>query len=155
MPGSSARTSWTCAATAARRRALDDEEPVAADALDRVTWALRRAEWAVQAHKDQRLRPLGMAAAQYSLLICIHTDPGLTGAELARRLNVTPQAVASQVARMEAGPPGTPTAPAPPRRAGTPSHRRRPRRPAPVRCRDRCDRAADRRENWVPRKPHS
>ncbi|MFG2022732.1 MarR family winged helix-turn-helix transcriptional regulator [Streptomyces sp. NPDC048825] len=80
---------------------VDGEEPVAADALDRVTWALRRAEWAVQARKDQRLRPLGMAAAQYSLLICIHTDPGLTGAELARRLNVTPQAVASQVARME------------------------------------------------------
>ncbi|WP_257004422.1 MarR family transcriptional regulator [Streptomyces sp. SA15] len=34
-------------------------------------------------------------------MICVHTDPGLTGAELARRLNVTPQAVASQVARLE------------------------------------------------------
>ena len=79
----------------------DDEGPVAADALSRVTWALRRAEWAVQARKEQRLRPLGMAAAQYSLLISVHSDPGLTGAELARRLNVTPQAVASQVARLE------------------------------------------------------
>ncbi|CAM5401362.1 hypothetical protein SALBM311S_09063 [Streptomyces alboniger] len=79
----------------------DDERPIAANALDRVTWALRRAEWAVQARKDQRLRPLGMAAAQYALLMSIHSDPGLTGAELARRLNVTPQAVASQVARLE------------------------------------------------------
>ncbi|MFD3619497.1 MarR family winged helix-turn-helix transcriptional regulator [Streptomyces sp. NPDC058676] len=79
----------------------DDERPIAANALDRVTWALRRAEWAVQARKDQRLRPLGLAAAQYTLLICVHADPGLTGAELARRLNVTPQAVASQVARLE------------------------------------------------------
>ncbi len=80
---------------------LDDERPIAADALDRVTWALRRAEWAVQARKDQRLRPLGLAAAQYTLLISVHSDPGLTGAELARRLNVTPQAVASQVARLD------------------------------------------------------
>ncbi|MFF1299364.1 MULTISPECIES: MarR family transcriptional regulator [unclassified Streptomyces] len=79
----------------------DDEQPIGADALERVTWALRRAEWAVQARKDQRLRPLGIAAAQYTLLMNIHSDPGLTGAELARRLNVTPQAVASQVARLE------------------------------------------------------
>lgn len=84
-----------------RRVRHDDEWPVAASALERVTWALRRAEWAVQARKDQRLRPLGMAAAQYTLLMNVHSDPGLTGAELARRLNVTPQAVASQVARLE------------------------------------------------------
>jgi DNA-binding MarR family transcriptional regulator len=31
----------------------------------------------------------------------VHVEPGLTGAELARRLNVTPQAVASLVARLE------------------------------------------------------
>ncbi|MBB3073677.1 MarR family winged helix-turn-helix transcriptional regulator [Streptomyces violarus] len=79
----------------------EDERPIAANAQDRVTWALRRAEWAVQARKDQRLRPLGIAAAQYTLLMSVHGDPGLTGAELARRLNVTPQAVASQVARLE------------------------------------------------------
>ncbi|WP_371574616.1 MarR family winged helix-turn-helix transcriptional regulator [Streptomyces sp. NBC_01314] len=79
----------------------DDGRPIAANAQDRVTWALRRADWAVQARKDQRLRPVGIAAAQYTLLISVHSDPGLTGAELARRLNVTPQAVASQVARLE------------------------------------------------------
>ncbi|MEU5318618.1 MarR family transcriptional regulator [Streptomyces sp. NPDC021056] len=79
----------------------EDKQPIGADALNRVTWALRRAEWAVQARKDQRLRPLGLAAAQYTLLISVHSDPGLTGAELARRLNVTPQAIASQVTRLE------------------------------------------------------
>ncbi|MCX5336080.1 MULTISPECIES: MarR family winged helix-turn-helix transcriptional regulator [unclassified Streptomyces] len=78
-----------------------NEEPVGPDALDRVTWALRRAELAVQTLKEQRLRPLGMAASHYTLLISVHRDPGLTGAELARRLNVTPQAVASLVARLE------------------------------------------------------
>jgi len=78
-----------------------DEGPIAADALDRVSWALRQADWAVQGLKEQRLRSLGMAAAHYSLLICVHTEPGLTGAEAARRLNVTPQAVASLVSRLE------------------------------------------------------
>src|SRR4051794_31230652 len=78
----------------------DDEGRIAADALDRVTWALRRGEGGGPARQGQRLRPRGTAAAQSSLLISIHTDPGLTGAELARRLNVTPQAVASQVARL-------------------------------------------------------
>ncbi|WP_327096140.1 MarR family transcriptional regulator [Nocardia vinacea] len=67
----------------------------------RVTWALRRTEIAVQAVKEQGLRPLGMAVAHYSLLMSLHVDPGLTGAELARRLGVTPQAVASLVARLE------------------------------------------------------
>lgn len=55
----------------------------------------------MQARKEQRLRPLGMAAAHYSLLVSIYAEPGLTGAELARRLNVTPQAVAALVARLE------------------------------------------------------
>ncbi|GGV66422.1 MarR family transcriptional regulator [Streptomyces longisporoflavus] len=79
----------------------NDEDPVGAGALDRVTWALRRAELAVQTLKEQRLRPLGLAASHYTLLISVHSEPGLTGAELARRLNVTPQAVASLVARLE------------------------------------------------------
>ncbi|WP_082598666.1 MarR family winged helix-turn-helix transcriptional regulator [Kitasatospora sp. Root107] len=79
----------------------NDEGPVAPNALGRVTWALRRTELAVQALKEQRLRPLGIAVAHYSLLITVHNQPGLTGAELARRLGVTPQAVASLVARLE------------------------------------------------------
>ncbi len=79
----------------------NDEGPVGLDALSRVTWALRRAELAVQTLKEQRLRPLGMAAAHYTLLMSVHAEPGLTGAELARRLNVTPQAIASLVARLE------------------------------------------------------
>lgn len=32
-----------------------------------------------------------MAAAHYTLLMSVHAEPGLTGAELARRLNVTPK----------------------------------------------------------------
>lgn len=55
----------------------------------------------MQTLKEQRLRPLGLAASHYALLMSVHAEPGLTGAELARRLNVTPQAVASLVARLE------------------------------------------------------
>ena len=80
---------------------LHEEEQVCPRALDRVTWALRRTELAVTALKEQRLRSLGMPAAHYALLIAVYADPGLAGAELARRLNVTPQAVASLVARLE------------------------------------------------------
>ena len=47
------------------------------------------------------MRSLGMAVSHYQLLILVHNEPGLTGAELARRLTVTPQAVASLVARLE------------------------------------------------------
>jgi len=79
-----------------------DEGPISATAMERVTWALRRAELAVQTLKEQRLRTsLGMAVSHYTLLISIHADPGLAGAELARRLNVTPQAVASLADRLE------------------------------------------------------
>jgi DNA-binding MarR family transcriptional regulator len=55
----------------------------------------------MQAVKEQRLRSLGLSVAHYSLLISIHTHPGLTGAELARRMGVTPQAVAALADRLE------------------------------------------------------
>jgi DNA-binding MarR family transcriptional regulator len=77
-----------------------DTQTISTDALNRVIWALRQAEQALQSLKEQRLRPFGMAPAHYSLLISIHSQPGITGAELARRLNVTPQSVASLVARL-------------------------------------------------------
>ncbi|WP_199190300.1 MarR family winged helix-turn-helix transcriptional regulator [Cryobacterium sp. N22] len=70
------------------------------DPRDRVIWALRRAELAVQNLKDAQLRPVGMAASHYALLMSVDSEPGLAGATLARRLNVTPQAVASLVARL-------------------------------------------------------
>lgn len=78
----------------------DEDEPVGDDAANRLLWALRRAELGARALKEQQLRPLGMAPAHYSLLMSVHSDPGLTGAELARRLDVTPQAVASLVTRL-------------------------------------------------------
>jgi len=71
------------------------------DPRDRVIWALRRAELAVQNLKDRRLRSVGLRASHYMLLASVRTEPGLAGATLARRLNVTPQAIASLAARLE------------------------------------------------------
>jgi len=79
---------------------MDEAAHSSGDEPHPLLWSLRRAEMAVQAVKEQRLRPLGIAPAHYSLLMSVHRGPGMTGAELARRLAVTPQAVASLVARL-------------------------------------------------------
>lgn len=67
---------------------------------DRILYALRRAHQAVEAVKGERLRPTGVTPAHYAALINIGHRPGLTGAELARLLGVTPQNVAGLVARL-------------------------------------------------------
>lgn len=71
-----------------------------AGAGDRVVWALRRAFHAVEADKEQRLRAVGMAPAHYAILINLVHSPGVTAAELARRLGVTPQNVAALVGKL-------------------------------------------------------
>lgn len=67
---------------------------------DRVVWALRRAFQAVEGAKERRLRDLGVAGAHYGILINLAASPGITGAELARRLHVTPQNVASLMGKL-------------------------------------------------------
>ncbi len=68
----------------------DDQRPSPSPApADRVVWALRRAELVVQADKERGLRPLGLAPAHYTFLASLQAEPGLTGAELSRRLGVT------------------------------------------------------------------
>jgi DNA-binding MarR family transcriptional regulator len=73
-----------------RAAALDPAE----QPIRRVTWGLHRTELAIQAAKEPELRAAGVPAAHYALLMNIRTFPGLNGAEIARRLGVTTQAVA-------------------------------------------------------------
>lgn len=70
-------------------------------AAERTVWALRRAFVAVEAAKETRLRRLGVLPAHYGVLMNLGVKPGVTSAELARRLSVTPQNIASLVARLE------------------------------------------------------
>lgn len=67
----------------------------------RVVWALRRAFLQVEARKDELLQGSGVSPAQYAVLINLAGSPGLSGAELARRLQVSPQNVAVLVAALE------------------------------------------------------
>lgn len=67
---------------------------------DRVVWALRRAFQAVEGAKERRLRDLGVAGSHYAILIHLAASPGITGAEIARRLHVTPQNIASLMGKL-------------------------------------------------------
>jgi DNA-binding MarR family transcriptional regulator len=67
----------------------------------RIIWLLRRAFYAVEAEKDARLRSTGVSAAHYAILVNIGGFPGLTSAELARRLQVTPQNITGLVSKLE------------------------------------------------------
>jgi DNA-binding MarR family transcriptional regulator len=78
------------------------EKISAAEALDRTGWILRRADLVVQTAKDRSLKPTGLTAAQYSLLMHVYVYPGLNGAELGRLMGVTTQAVALLAAKLEA-----------------------------------------------------
>jgi DNA-binding MarR family transcriptional regulator len=75
-------------------------QPIRRDG-ERIIWLLRRAFHAVEAEKDLRLRSTGVSAAHYAILVNIGGFPGLTSAELARRLQVTPQNIAGLVSKLE------------------------------------------------------
>jgi DNA-binding MarR family transcriptional regulator len=73
----------------------------AEETLRRVSWTLRRTELALHAAKEPGLRNISVPSAHYSLLMHVHLFPGLTGAELGRRLGVTTQAVALLATKLE------------------------------------------------------
>ena len=54
--------------------------PPGEDVFARVTWALRRADLAMQAVKEPPLRDVGLSGSLYALLANLQTTPGLTGA---------------------------------------------------------------------------
>lgn len=63
--------------------------PVAME--DRVGYALKRAQQALNAAMTQVLEPLGLTPSSYSLLAAFAGDAGLSNADAARRTFVTPQ----------------------------------------------------------------
>jgi DNA-binding MarR family transcriptional regulator len=70
------------------------------DVFGRVAWALRRTDLMLQAVKEPSLRAAGVPGSHYTVLITLHASPGLTGAELARTVGTTPQAVALLVGKL-------------------------------------------------------
>jgi DNA-binding MarR family transcriptional regulator len=81
-------------------RPTSGRPPAGEEVLARVAWALRRADLNLQTAKERPLREVGVPGAHYSVLISLQINPGLTGAELARMMSVTPQAVALLVGKL-------------------------------------------------------
>lgn len=77
-------------------------DPVHAIApADRLLTAIKKAEQATQQAKEGAIARAGLTKAQYNALLILADAPGLTGAELARRCFVTPQAMNETVRRLE------------------------------------------------------
>ncbi|WP_212818862.1 MarR family winged helix-turn-helix transcriptional regulator [Polymorphospora rubra] len=68
--------------------------------LGRVASTLRRADLAVLAAKEPPLRKVGVSGSLYAVLANLGVTPGLTGAELARVVGVTPQAITPLVVKL-------------------------------------------------------
>ena len=64
-------------------------------------YLLRQAWHAFRAAMEAALREHGLSGAQYAVLSVLARDPGLSGADLARACNTTPQAMNGVVATLE------------------------------------------------------
>ncbi|MEU9131079.1 MarR family transcriptional regulator [Kitasatospora sp. NPDC048540] len=62
---------------------------------------LKRAEQELIAAKHAALRPFNLNPAQYTVMLAIFEEPGLSGAALARRCLVTPQTMSSVLNTLE------------------------------------------------------
>jgi DNA-binding MarR family transcriptional regulator len=77
---------------APKRRALGD-----ATAQVRVTYLVKRLELAIRSEMDSIVGEFGVTALQYTALTALKRHPGLSGAQLARRSFVSPQAGSEMV----------------------------------------------------------
>lgn len=68
-----------------------------------VGYLLRQASQALRGAMDGALRPHGVTASQYAVLSVLGRDPDLSGADLARACNTTPQAMNGVLATLERG----------------------------------------------------
>ncbi|GAA5072635.1 DNA-binding MarR family transcriptional regulator [Thermocatellispora tengchongensis] len=68
---------------------------------ERIGHYIKRAEQHLIAAKHAAIAPSGLTVPQYTVLLVLSTEPGLSGAALARRCLVTPQTMSSVLATME------------------------------------------------------
>jgi DNA-binding MarR family transcriptional regulator len=68
----------------------------------RIGYQLKRAEHVLRLEMDGALREVGLTTPQYAALSVLGDEPGLSGAELARRCFVTPQTMNAIVVNLEA-----------------------------------------------------
>jgi DNA-binding MarR family transcriptional regulator len=68
--------------------------------IGRVSYAIRRAEQAVSSLIGTMLRELDLTVTQYGTLLVLARSPNLSGAQLARACLVTPQSMATMLAKL-------------------------------------------------------
>ncbi|MFB7588832.1 MarR family winged helix-turn-helix transcriptional regulator [Streptomyces sp. NPDC056169] len=73
------------------------EAPIEHDLCTRI----RRSEQALMAHHEAVLRAYGLTMTQYTVLLTLAREGGMSGAQLARSCGVTQQSMSSVLANME------------------------------------------------------
>ncbi|AOS64742.1 MarR family winged helix-turn-helix transcriptional regulator [Actinoalloteichus hymeniacidonis] len=68
---------------------------------DRIGHHLKRVDQELIAAKSAVLNPHGLTVPQYTVLLALFQEPGLSGAALARRCLVTPQTMSTVIATLE------------------------------------------------------
>ena len=66
-----------------------------------IGYLLRQASGTMKSALNEILRPLDLSAVQYGVLSVLARDPGSSGADLARAVNTTPQAMNGVLATLE------------------------------------------------------
>ncbi|MEU6162776.1 MarR family winged helix-turn-helix transcriptional regulator [Streptomyces tanashiensis] len=74
------------------------EAPIDSDLCTRI----RRSEQALMGHHEAVLRAYGLTMTQYTVLLALAREGGMSGAQLARSCGVTQQSMSSVLANMEA-----------------------------------------------------
>jgi DNA-binding MarR family transcriptional regulator len=72
------------------------------DPEERVSYLIWQTQHAIERRMDAALKPLGLTVSQVAILLHLQRTPGLSGAELARRLLLTAQSMATTLAQLEA-----------------------------------------------------
>ncbi|CAM5273902.1 MarR family transcriptional regulator [Streptomyces tanashiensis] len=73
------------------------EAPIDSDLCTRI----RRSEQALMGHHEAVLRAYGLTMTQYTVLLALAREGGMSGAQLARSCGVTQQSMSSVLANME------------------------------------------------------
>jgi DNA-binding MarR family transcriptional regulator len=72
-----------------------------APAAGRLGYCIKLAQHALRIRIDDAMRPLGITAPQFAVLVAVDLDPGISNASLARAAFVTPQTMQGIVANLE------------------------------------------------------
>ncbi len=75
--------------------------PESASPWERLSFVLWQAQHLTEVAMEQALVAERLSPSQVALLVMVHQEPALSGAELARRLHLTPQSVATAVGQLE------------------------------------------------------